>query len=187
MPFIQLVGDQPVYALILEVKNENPREFDVIIQVLGSFHTQMAIIAAMYRRFKGSGLEDLVAGAGEIVEPGSVDQALNRKHYKRGTRLHKVIYECLARLLISTAANQQIQPETLFSNLNLLKNRGLGSAEYSGKFDDLFTDSDLKKLVKSLTEQTDIQHHRWQDFGYHTWKWLRSCIITTMLCKAKLG
>ena len=34
MPFIQLVGDQPVYPLILEEKNENPREFDLVLQFL---------------------------------------------------------------------------------------------------------------------------------------------------------
>lgn len=34
MPFIQPVGDQPVYPLILEEKNENPREFDLVLQSL---------------------------------------------------------------------------------------------------------------------------------------------------------
>ena len=40
MAFIQLVGDQPVYALILEIKNEDPTTFRSIMPVLGGFHTQ---------------------------------------------------------------------------------------------------------------------------------------------------
>ena len=65
-----------------------------------------------------------------------------------------------------------------------LKNQG-----YLDRFDDLFTDTDLKMLVKSLTEQIGAieQNHRWQDFGYHTWKSLRSCISTNMLWKPKIG
>ena len=31
MPFIRLVGDQPVYALIVELKNEKPKKFDLIL------------------------------------------------------------------------------------------------------------------------------------------------------------
>ena len=34
-PFVQLVGDQPVYTLILEIKNENPVLFEKILPVLG--------------------------------------------------------------------------------------------------------------------------------------------------------
>ena len=75
MPFIQLIGDQPVYALIVEVKNENQGHFENILPVLGGFHTQGAFMATIYGRFKGSGLEDLAVAAG-IVEAGSTDQDL---------------------------------------------------------------------------------------------------------------
>ena len=39
----------------------------------------MTFMAAIHRRFKYSGLEELVVASGGIVEPGSVDQALNWK------------------------------------------------------------------------------------------------------------
>lgn len=99
MPFIQLVGDQPVYALILEIKNENPELFEKILPVLGGFHTSCAFLSVIYRRFKGSGLSDLAVAAG-MVESGSVDAAIRGGHYKRGMRIHKLIYECLIRMLI---------------------------------------------------------------------------------------
>ena len=75
MPFVQIVGDQPVYALILDIKNENPVLFESILPVLGGFHTACAFLSVIYRRFKRSGLEDHVVAAG-MIEPGSVDDAI---------------------------------------------------------------------------------------------------------------
>ena len=119
MPFIQLIGDQPVYALIVDVKNENQGHFNNILPVFGGCHTQDAFMATMYRRFKGSGLEDLAVAAG-IVEAGSSDQALKGKHHKRGIRLNNLMYECLARLLISSITDDLT---TLYSELNQLSNQ----------------------------------------------------------------
>ena len=69
MPFIQLVGDQPVYALILEIKHENSVKFERILPALGDFHTKAAFMTTIHKRFDGSGLEDLAVAAG-IVEAG---------------------------------------------------------------------------------------------------------------------
>ena len=154
MPFIQLVGDQPVYALIVEVKNENKNDFEALLPVLGGFHTQGAFMAAMYRRFKGSGIEDLAVAAG-IVEAGSVDQALKGKHHKRGMRIHKLTYECLARLLVSSTADEQ-HPSQLFSALNNLNNLVFGSDEYVDSFEDLLNDTDFRVLCKSCIENIDV-------------------------------
>ena len=88
MPFVQLFGDQPVYALIEEVKHENSVLYEKILPVLGGFHIACAFLATIYRKFKGSGLEDIAISAG-IVEAGSAEAALKDKHYKRGMRIHK--------------------------------------------------------------------------------------------------
>ena len=48
MPCIQLVGDQPVYALINEVKYENPEKFKHVLPVLGGFHIQCTFMATIY-------------------------------------------------------------------------------------------------------------------------------------------
>ena len=39
MPFLLFVGDQPVYALIVQLKYENQELFDRILPFLGPFHT----------------------------------------------------------------------------------------------------------------------------------------------------
>ena len=58
MPFIQLVGDQPVYALMVQLKNENRDKFQLILPVLGPFHTHISFISAINKRFQGSGLSE---------------------------------------------------------------------------------------------------------------------------------
>ncbi len=83
MPFAFLVGDLPVYTLITLLKAENPEKFHDIVPFLGPFHTQCAMMSAIYKRYKGSELEELLV-AGGVVAEGSVEHALKGKHYKRG-------------------------------------------------------------------------------------------------------
>ena len=99
MPFIQLTGDQPVYALTKEVKSENPEEFKLVLPILGGFHIQMTFLRTIFSRFNGSGLAALAVASG-IISAGSVEQAMKGNHFKRGMRLHKLVYECLVRRLI---------------------------------------------------------------------------------------
>ena len=82
MPFILLVGDQPVYALNVQLKYENQELFHWILPFFGPFHTQCSFMSAINRRFNGSRLSDLLVTA-EVITEGSVDNALKGKHYKR--------------------------------------------------------------------------------------------------------
>ena len=59
MPFIQLVGDQPAYALILELKNENPKKHKNTLPVMGGFHVQGTFMSTINKRFKGLGIFQL--------------------------------------------------------------------------------------------------------------------------------
>ena len=113
MPFIQLVGDQPVYTLIVQLKYENPEQFDLIVPFLGPFHTQCSFMSAIHKRFKGSGLSDVLVAAGAIAE-GSVDKALCGKHYKRGIQCLRLMYEALIRQIIQESINdgQHLSSET---------------------------------------------------------------------------
>ena len=67
--------------------------------VFGSFHLEMVFMNTIYKRFNGCGLSDLVVAAG-LIEQGFVERALSGKHYKRCMRIHKLVYECLARRMI---------------------------------------------------------------------------------------
>jgi hypothetical protein len=79
IPFSFLVGDLPTYKTVVKLKAETP------VQLQVAFHQQMSYIHAIYKRFKGSGIADILVAAGAIVK-GSIDHALQCKHYRRGVR-----------------------------------------------------------------------------------------------------
>ena len=51
MPFQQLVGDQPVYALIFQLRNENRKAFEKTLPILGPLHSQWSFMAAINKLF----------------------------------------------------------------------------------------------------------------------------------------
>ena len=55
MLFAVVVGDQPVYTLLVEIRSEHPHEYSKIIPFLGPFHTHGCMIYAIYKRHKECG------------------------------------------------------------------------------------------------------------------------------------
>ena len=99
MPFFQLIGDQPVYTLTVQIKNEDAARFKNIIPVLGPFHTQCSLITAINKRFSGSGISDLIVSA-DIIAEKSIDQAFRAKYFRRIVRALQLVYESLQRSII---------------------------------------------------------------------------------------
>ena len=108
MPFAVIVGDDPVYVLLLELKSENSNLYDKILPFWGPFHIQMSFISAIYKRFNGSGIADVLVAAGVIAE-GYVEQALRGKHFKHGVRGLRLFYETL----IHNALNKRLDDSPL--------------------------------------------------------------------------
>ena len=108
MPFIQLVGDQPVYTIIVQLRNENKEKFKKIIPILGPFDTQVSFITAINKRFSGSGLSDIIVAA-DIIADKSVDQAMRGKHYRRIVRALQLTYEALQRRIIKNGIQNGLQ------------------------------------------------------------------------------
>ena len=106
VPFILLVGDQPVYTLIVQLKYGNQKLFDRILPFLGPFHTQCSFISAINKRSDGSGLSDLVAA--EVIPESSVDNALKGKHYKRGVRCFRLMYEVYVHRIIQQRLSEGV-------------------------------------------------------------------------------
>ena len=49
MLFLQLIRDQPVYALIVQLRNENRKAIEKLLLILGPFHTQCSFISAIIK------------------------------------------------------------------------------------------------------------------------------------------
>ena len=72
-----------VFLLTRQISNsKNLERFMNIIHITGTFH-QMFFIYALHKRFKCSGLNDILVTAGIVVQ-GSVDQTLRDRHYWHG-------------------------------------------------------------------------------------------------------
>ena len=137
MPFVQLVGDQPVHTLILEIKNKNLVLFEKILLFLVELYTACDFLSVIYWRFKGSGLEDLAVEAG-MIEPSPVDNAIKGGHYKRGIRIHNLIYESLVRILI-----EQWESSLLSRSIK-------AKLQNSFNFKKVFDDEKIAKKVNGL-------------------------------------
>ena len=99
MLFVLLTWDQPVYTLIVLIRNENDGRFNKINPILGPFHTQVAFITAISKRFERSGLSDIFVSA-NIIADKSVDEAMCGKHFRRIVRALQLTYESLQRRII---------------------------------------------------------------------------------------
>ena len=93
MPFVVICGDLPVYSLLVELCSEKEEKFFKILPWLGQFHLEMSMMNAIYKRYCGSGIDELLVIA-DAVAAGSVEQALKGKHYRRGLRCLRAWYEC---------------------------------------------------------------------------------------------
>ena len=132
IPFFFLVGDMPTYKLVTQLKEENPHQFKDIVPILGTFHQQMSYIYAIYKRFKGSGMADTQVTAG-IVAEGSVDQALQGRHYRRGQQCILLWREALIHLHLQKILEHQELPENVKLKLDTLRN---ALTETQGALDD---------------------------------------------------
>ena len=114
IPFVRLVGDQPVYTLIVLIRYENKPIFDKVTPILGPFHTQCSFINAINKRFTGSGLSDIIVSA-NIIADKSVDQAMRGKHYRRIVRAMQLTYEALQRRILHHGMKENIRCQKIYS------------------------------------------------------------------------
>ena len=115
---------------------------------IGTFNVQMSYIYAIYKRFKGSGISDLLVAAGVIAD-GSVDHALRGKHFNRGLRCLRLFYETL----LHAALCRKLQGSSLSKNIksSLQKLRDSSDAqELRASYDELERNNDIKDLVQTL-------------------------------------
>ena len=153
IPFSFLVGDMPTYKMIVQLKAENSELFRDIIPILDAFHQQMSYINAIYKRFKGSGMAATLVAAEVIVE-GSVDQALRRKHYRRGMQCIVLWREILIHQRLRAILEHQELSEDVKENLDTLRNAFTETQEDLQKaHSNLEDDDDIKELINQVYKE----------------------------------
>ena len=163
MHFIQLVGDLPVYKLIVQLKNENPLMFPKILPILGPFHCQCSFINVINKRFAGSGLSDIIVSADVIAEK-SVDQSFRAKHFNRIIRALQLTHEVLQHRIVRIGVQEGLKiSHEIQSALECLRHPSS------------YTKSELQTATKSIkdsnefdnfvTEAYNIISHQWQIIG----------------------
>ena len=121
IPFVVLTGDQPVYTLLVQLRNENKEKFNKIIPILGPFYTQVAFITAIAKRFEGSGLSDIFVSP-SIIADKSVNQAMRGKHFRRIVRALQLTYEAMQRRIIRKSLDEGIKcPKYLHDKIDHLR------------------------------------------------------------------
>ena len=64
---------------------------------MGIFHTIKNLLSILGKRFQDAGLKNIIIESGIVVE-GSVAGVMDGKHYSRGVRTHKSLYEAFLRI-----------------------------------------------------------------------------------------
>ena len=172
MPFIQLVGDQPVYALILELKNENPEKYKNILPVKGGFHVQGTLMSTINKRFKGAGIFQLVH-ASDLLEEGSTDQALRGAHHNRGIRCYMLLYEALIRLLLQTT-DIALPPKFKDELFTIKDVKGKTKEDRKLALDSILNDQEFDSFVKNITTEILLHSSEMLQYWLSFLEWWKS-------------
>ena len=102
--------DLAMYMKAKEVHWRFPEEFKNTVIRMGGFHIALNFLAVIGKRFRDSGLEDLLVESG-MYGGNTASASLKGKSYNRGVRAHKVVMEAMLRLLWHSFAKWMFQKE----------------------------------------------------------------------------
>lgn len=117
---IMVVFDQAIYMKAQMIRWADKSYEQRLVIRLGEFHTVMCFLSAIGKRYKLSGMEDILIDA-NVVAHGSMVGVLSGHNYNRSIRAHKQLFEALSRLqaleFISTLDEEsQQQCKDMLSN-----------------------------------------------------------------------
>ena len=166
-PSVIVTVDQAVYARAVEVSNNPHLKDDLhrIVLRLGAFHTGLKHMDVIGCRDGSAGLRDILVESG-VVE-GSVDKVLSGRHYNRGIKALKTVYEAMWRLRWEAYLrwrNDEDLPESPELQLSVSQFR----AELSlVSVEDLISSADfsnLKEEFDRFTESCGPNAQFWSEF-----------------------
>lgn len=109
LPSVVLVMDQAIYAKAQEIRWQGIPEFrEKLVIRLGEFHTSMAFLGVLGKRYEHSGLRHIAIESCLVAE-GSINGVMNGHHFNRSLRCHKIISEALHRLRLQEYMEHQAE------------------------------------------------------------------------------
>lgn len=92
---VTVVFDQAIYCNVQRIRWKDPELERRLVPRLGEFHTIMAFLGVIAKRYKLSGLDDIFIEA-QLVAPGSLNGVMSGHNYNRSMRAHKIMFEALS-------------------------------------------------------------------------------------------
>ena len=108
LPHIFVHSDEMVYFKLCGIVWKNPQLYKGIILLMGGFHQLRVMQRLLYKRYACRELKDWFTDAG-VIASGSVDQALEGRHYFRSMRLHKECFDALVQFRIEDLTGRPMQ------------------------------------------------------------------------------
>lgn len=105
-----LVMDQAMYSKAQQIRWQNDIFQSRLVLRLGEFHTVMAYLAVIGKRFCDAGLQDILIESG-IVAQNSINRVINGHHYNRSIRAHKLLAESLQTFRLQTFIQERYLEE----------------------------------------------------------------------------
>ena len=102
--------DEAIYCKAKEIQWRCPDQFKDTVLRLGGFHTALAFISVIGKRYEESGLEDLLIESG-VYGLNSVVRIMNGKTYNKSVRALKLLIEAFSRLMIHSLVSKLTKKE----------------------------------------------------------------------------
>ena len=149
-----VVFDLAIYAKGLEIMWHKEEEMNRVVLRMGAFHMCCTLLAVIGKRFGDAGLSDILIES-EVIAAGSLSGVLEGKHYNRGVRAHKIVFEALLRLRWEVFQNWLKMKQPEFEEKNIVSK--------IAKVRESFLSSELKDLISSSSFAE--LHDLYKEFG----------------------
>ena len=134
----------------------DPLKYKDHIVLIGSFHATMAYLKMIGKKMSGSGLEDILIEA-DLITSGSLKGVMSGKHFERSMHCHKVMFECLERLLLEQfmIGREGLEWYSTLPEESLQKLYKLLKCSTPEILETLLTDTSLSKFMDSFLKFQD--------------------------------
>ena len=113
-------ADEAINSKMLIISWLHDGKYDKIVTLMGGFHTILVSLKILGKKFACLGLRNWWIDAGIIAE-GSVDKAMDGRHYHRSVRLHKQSFEALLHFRIKQLTKVHVLDNDLKESVAALR------------------------------------------------------------------